>query len=63
MNPQTGVPIGPAYEAQVSDHQVTSFDEHGGRIDGLQVQTELPRNVSGHGQKVIRLKVGLGGAD
>ena len=63
VNPQTGVPIGPAYEAQVSDHQVTSFDEHGGRIDGLQVQTELPRNVSGHGQKVIRLKVGLGGAD
>jgi len=63
VNPQTGVPIGPAYEAEVSDHQVTSFDEHGGRIDGLQVQTELPRNVSGHGQKVIRLKVGLGGAD
>jgi hypothetical protein len=47
----------------VSDHQVTGFDERGGRIDGLQVQTERPRNVSGHGEKVIRLKVGLGGAD
>ena len=63
VNPQTGAPIGSTYEAEVSDHQVTSFNDNGGRIDGLQVQTELPRNVSGHGQKVIRLKVGLGGAD
>lgn len=63
VNPQTGAPIGPTYEAEVSDRQVTSFDGEGGRIDGVQVQTELPRNVSGHGQKVIRLKVGLNGAD
>jgi hypothetical protein len=63
VDPQTGTPTGPAYEAEVSDHQVTRFDENGGRIDGLQVQTELPRNVDGHGQKVIRLKVGLRGAD
>jgi hypothetical protein len=63
VNPQTGAPIGLTYEAEVSDHQVTSFNDNGGRIDGLQVQTELPRNVSGHGQKVVRLKVGLRGSD
>jgi hypothetical protein len=63
VNPQTGAPIGPAYEADVKDHQVTRFDKHGGRVEGLQVQTELPRNVSGHGQRVIRIKVGSHGAD
>jgi hypothetical protein len=63
VNPQTGAPIGSTYEAEVSDHQVTSFNDNGGRIDGLQMQTELPRNVSGHGQKVVRLKVGLRGSD
>jgi hypothetical protein len=63
VDPQTGVPIGPSYEAAVKDHQVTRFDERGGRIEGLQVQTELPRNVSGHGQRVIRIKVGSRGAD
>jgi hypothetical protein len=63
VNPQTGAPIGPAYEAEVGDHQVTRFGRHGGRIEGLQVQTELPRNVSGHGQRVIRIKVGSRGAD
>jgi hypothetical protein len=63
VNPLTGAPIGPTYEADVSDHQVGTFDDRGGRVDGVQVQTELPRNVSGHGQKVVRLKVGLWGSD
>jgi hypothetical protein len=63
VNPQTGAAIGPAYEAEVKDHQVTRFDKHGGKIEGLQVQTELPRNVSGHGQQVIRIKVGSRGTD
>jgi hypothetical protein len=63
VNPLTGTPLGPSYEAEVKDHQVASFDERGGRVQGLQVRTELPRNVSGHGQLVSRLKVGLGGAD
>ena len=47
----------------MSDHQVTSFDDQGGWAEGLQLQTELPRNVSGHGQKLIRLKVGFLGPD
>ena len=63
VNPQTGAPLGPSYEAEVKDHQVSVFDERGGQVDGLQVQTELPRNVSGHGQQVIQLKVGLRGTD
>jgi hypothetical protein len=63
VNPQTGAATGPMYEAEVRDHQEAGFDGHGGRIDGLQVQTELPRQVSGHGQKVIRLKAGLYGPD
>jgi hypothetical protein len=63
VNPETGAAIGPAYDAEVKDHQITRFDKHGGRIEGLQVQTELPRNVSGHGQRVIRIKVGSRGAD
>jgi hypothetical protein len=63
VNPQTGAPTGLSYEAEVKDHQVTRFDERGGHVDGLQVQTELPRNASGHGQRVIRLKVGLAGTD
>jgi hypothetical protein len=63
VNPLTGAPLGPSYEAEIKDHQVASFDERGGRVQGLQVRTELPRNVSGHGQLVSRLKVGLGGAD
>lgn len=63
VNPETGASIGPTYDAEVKDHQVTRFDERGGRIEGLQVQTELPRNVSGHGQRVIRIKVGSRGVD
>jgi hypothetical protein len=63
VNPQTGAPAGPSYEAEVKDHQVSRFDERGGWIDGVQVQTELPRNVAGHGERVIRLKVGVRGTD
>jgi hypothetical protein len=63
VNPLTGGPIGPTYEAIVSDHQETGFDDRGGWVEGLQVQTELPRGVSGHGQRVIRLKVGSHGGD
>jgi hypothetical protein len=63
VNPETGAAIGPSYEAEVKEHQVARFDDRGGRIEGLQVQTELPRNVSGHGQRVIRIKVGSRGAD
>jgi hypothetical protein len=63
VDPSTGAPAGSTYDAEVSDHQETRFDDRGGRAEGLQVQTELPRNVSGHGQRVIRLKVGVRGAD
>ncbi|HEY8196076.1 MAG TPA: hypothetical protein VIG04_03820 [Gemmatimonadales bacterium] len=63
VNPETGTPIGPTYEANVKDEQVTRFDKHGGMVRGLQVQTELPRNVAGHGQRVIRIKVGATGPD
>ena len=63
VDPRTGAPIGPTYEAEVKDEQVSRYGKHGGMIQGLQVQTELPRNVSGHGQRVIRIKVGAGGPD
>ena len=63
VDPRTGAPTGATYEAEVKDEQVTRFGKHGGRIQGLQVQTELPRNVSGHGQRVIRIKVGASGPD
>ena len=63
VDPRTGAPVGATYEAEVKDEQVSRFGKHGGMIRGLQVQTELPRNVSGHGQRVIRIKVGAGGPD
>ena len=63
VNPETGVPIGPTYDAEVKDEQVSRFGKHGGMVQGLQVQTELPRNVPGHGKRVIRIKVGAGGPD
>jgi len=62
VNPLTGAPIRSTYEAIVSDHQETGFDDRGGWVEGLQ-ETELPRMVSGHGQRVIRLKVGSHGGD
>jgi hypothetical protein len=63
VDPATGQALGEPYEADVSDHQVASFNDRGGRAEGTQEQTELPRNVSGHGQKVVRLRVGFRGAD
>ncbi|MGZ8397875.1 MAG: hypothetical protein ACXWWN_02440 [Gemmatimonadales bacterium] len=63
VDPQTGLLIGPTYEAEVKDHQVTRFDGRRSMVEGLQVQTELPRNASGHGQRVIRIKVGSSGPD
>ena len=61
--PVTGQPAGPTYEAEVKDEQVSRFGKHGGMMQGLQVQTELPRNFPGHGQRVIRIKVGATGPD
>jgi hypothetical protein len=63
VDPQTGAPVGSTYEAEVKDQQVSRFGKNGGMIRGLQVQTELPRNVPGHGRRLIRIKVGLTGAD
>jgi hypothetical protein len=63
VDPSTGTPIAPSYEAEVMDHQVTHFDDRGGWIEGLQVQTELPRSVSGHGQRMIRIRLGSQGTD
>jgi hypothetical protein len=63
VNPETGAPIGTTYDAEVSDHQVTRFGKHGGMVEGLQMQTELPRNVPGHGRLKVRVKVGAVGAD
>jgi hypothetical protein len=63
VNPVTRTPIASPYEAEVSEHQVSTFDQRGGRVNGVQVQTELPRNVSGHGRRIVRLKVGLWGTD
>jgi hypothetical protein len=60
VNPHTGTAIGPSYEAEVKDHQVTRFDRNGGMMTGLQFQTELPRNVPGRGRRAIRIKVGPG---
>jgi hypothetical protein len=63
VSPETGAPIGATYDAEVSDHQVTRFGKQGGMIEGLQIQTELPRNVPGHGRLKVRVKVGAVGAD
>ena len=63
VNPLTGAPAGRTYEAEVKDDQVSRFGKHGGMMQGLQVQTELPRNSAGHGQRVIRIKVGATGPD
>ena len=56
----TGTATGPAYEAEVKDHQVTRFDDRGGQVNGMAMQMELPQNVAGRGRKTIRLMVGPG---
>ncbi|MEP6689470.1 MAG: hypothetical protein ABJC36_14060 [Gemmatimonadales bacterium] len=61
VDPATGSPTGPSYEAEVKDHQVTRFDDRGGEVTGMAMQMELPQNVAGRGRKTVRLKVGPGG--
>jgi len=60
VDPQTGAPIGQPYQAEVSDHQVTRYDDGGGQVEGIAMQRELPQNVPGRGSKTVRLKVGPG---
>jgi hypothetical protein len=60
VDPSTGTPIGQPYDAEVSDHQVTRYDDGGGQIEGIAMQRELPQNVAGRGSKRVRLKVGPG---
>lgn len=60
VDPSTGAPIGESYEAEVSDHQVTRYDDGGGQVDGIAMQRELPQDVAGRGRKTVRLKVGPG---
>ena len=60
IDPTTGAPTGPAYEAEVKDHQVTRFDDRGGEVNGTAMQMELPQNVAGRGRKTVRLTVGPG---
>src|SRR6476620_11444918 len=63
VDPGTGSPTGASYAANVSEHQIASFAHEGGMIDGIQVQTERPRTVSGHGRKLIHLRVRRHSAD
>ncbi len=60
IDPATGTPTGPAYEAEVKDHQVTRFDDRGGQVNGTAMQMELPQDVVGRGRKTVRLMVGPG---
>lgn len=60
VDPATGTPIGQPYEAEVSDHQVTRYDDGGGQVEGIAMQRELPQNEAGRGRKTVRLKVGPG---
>jgi hypothetical protein len=58
VDPSTGTPIGQPYDAEVSDHQVTRYDDGGGQVEGIAMQRELPQNMAGRGSKRVRLKVG-----
>ena len=60
VDPATGAPTGPAYDAEVKDHQVTRFDDRGGQVNGTAMQMELPQDVAGRGRKTVRLMVGPG---
>ena len=60
VDPASGVPTGPSYDAEVKDHQVTRFSDRGGTVNGIATQMELPQNVSGRGRKTVRLSVGPG---
>ena len=60
VDPATGAPTGPAYDAEVKDHQVTQFDDRGGQVNGMAMQMELPQDVAGRGRKTVRLTVGPG---
>lgn len=60
VDPATGAPVGQPYEAEVSDHQVTRYDDGGGQVEGFAMQHELPQDVAGRGRKTVRLKVGPG---
>jgi hypothetical protein len=39
---------------------VTRFDDAGGTVNGVQMQTELPQGLEGRGRRTIRLKAGPG---
>lgn len=60
VDPASGAPTGPAYDAEVKDHQVTQFDDRGGQVNGMAMQMELPQDVAGRGRKTVRLTVGPG---
>jgi hypothetical protein len=60
IDPASGAPSGPSYEAEVKDHQVTRFDDRGGAVNGIAMQMELPQDVAGRGRKTVRLAVGPG---
>lgn len=60
VDPVSGVPTGPSYDAEVKDHQVTRFDARGGAVSGIAMQMEIPQDVTGRGRKTVRLSVGLG---
>ena len=61
VDPSSGLPLGAAYEAKVEDHQVTSYGDAGGAVEGLVRQMELPQDAAGRGRKVVRLKLVTGG--
>jgi hypothetical protein len=60
INPATGAPSGATYRAEVSDQQVTQYDDGGGMVNGIATQRELPQGGGGRGWKTVQLKVGPG---
>jgi hypothetical protein len=61
VDPSTGTPTGESYGAEVSDQQVTRYDDSGGQAEQIVKQTELPQGEPGRGRRSFRLKVGPAG--
>lgn len=60
-DPAGNRPVGPAYEASVTEFQNARIDRQGASIQGMQHQLELGSGAPGRGQLQIRIKVGARG--
>jgi hypothetical protein len=62
IDPTTGQPSGPTYEAEVQENQTTWAADRGSRVRGHLLRIELPAGQAGHGRLSVVLDVDAAGA-